>query len=262
MRLNERLLHDIGISKADLATLRSAVDIAAGTGTLSLQDAVSVDIDGGAIDGTIIGGTNPAAGSFTVIVGTISTAAQPNITSLGTLTAIVITGGTIDGTVIGGTTAAAGSFTTIVGTLSTAAQPNITSLGTLAAIVVTGGTINGTVIGGITPAAATVTTLTLTGLLTRSTTAGITAFAGGGQASATALTTDINEVSTVATAADSVKLPSAAAGYSVTIINNGANACDVFPASGDNLGAGIDTAASLAAGAKITYDCYDTTNWA
>ena len=94
-------------------------------------------------------------------------------------------------------------------------------------------------------------------------TAGITAFAGGGQGSATELTATLNEVSTVATTADSVKLDAAVAGYTKrrTIVNNGANACDVFPASGDNLGAGVDTAASLAAGANITYASYDATNW-
>lgn len=47
----------------------------------------------------------------------------------------------------------------------------------------------------------------------------------------------------------------------VTIVNNGAQAADVFPASGDNLGAGANTAASLAAGANITYVAYNATNW-
>ena len=58
---------------------------------------------------------------------------------------------------------------------------------------------------------------TLTGLQARSVTAGITAFAGGGQGSATALTTEINQISTCATGGDSVKLPAAAAGYMVAI---------------------------------------------
>jgi hypothetical protein len=99
------------------------------------------------------------------------------------------------------------------------------------------------------------------GLNPISTTADITAFATGGQTNATELTSHINEIATVATGGDSVKLPAAVAGLSITILNNGVNACDVFPASGDNLGAGVDTAASLLAGEKITYDCYDSTNW-
>ena len=152
---------------------------------------------------------------------------------------------------------------------------SLTSLGTIASLVATTADINaGTVdavIGGTTPAAgsfttlsataATVTSLTNSGLTTHSVTAGITAFATGGQASAVELTKDINEISTVATTADSVKLPTAVAGYKITIINNGSNATDVFPSASDNLGAGVDTAASLAAGANITYASYDTTNW-
>jgi hypothetical protein len=94
-----------------------------------------------------------------------------------------------------------------------------------------------------------------------STTAGITAFATGGQGSATQLTTDMNEISTCATGGDSVKLMTAQAGLKIFIANNGAAACDVFPSSGDNLGAGLDTAVSLPAGNNITYIAYDATNW-
>lgn len=64
-------------------------------------------------------------------------------------------------------------------------------------------------------------------------TSGITAFAGGGQASATALPSDINQVATVATAGDSVKLPAATPGKQVVVINDGANSCDIFPQSGE-----------------------------
>lgn len=101
---------------------------------------------------------------------------------------------------------------------------------------------------------------TFTGLTKKSVTTGITADVGSAQGGSP-LTTDINEVSTVGTTGDSVTLPTAVAGLEVTIINNGANACDVFPASGDNLGAGLNTAASLAAGTNITYVAYDATNW-
>tara|TARA_R110000796_G_scaffold87063_1_gene188167 strand:- start:1834 stop:2826 length:993 start_codon:yes stop_codon:yes gene_type:complete len=90
--------------------------------------------------------------------------------------------------------------------------------------------------------------------------AGLTADSGSIQGG-TPLTSTYNQIATCATTGDSVTLPSAAAGNKVTIVNNGANACDVFPASGDNLGAGADTAVSLAAGANITYIAYDTTNY-
>jgi hypothetical protein len=90
--------------------------------------------------------------------------------------------------------------------------------------------------------------------------AGITADTGSAQGGSP-LTNDLNEISTCANAGDSVTLPTAVAGLRVTIINNGAQACDVFPASGDNLGAGVDAAASLASGSNITYAAYDATNW-
>jgi len=66
--------------------------------TLTSPDVNTPDIDGGTIDSTIIGGTTPAAGTFTTltantsITGTLATAAQPNITSLGTLTGLTTTG--------------------------------------------------------------------------------------------------------------------------------------------------------------------------
>ena len=61
---------------------------------------IALNLDGAVIDSSVIGGTTPAAGSFTTlsastsITGTLATAAQTNITSLGTLTAL--TGGTGD----------------------------------------------------------------------------------------------------------------------------------------------------------------------
>ena len=59
---------------------------------------VAMNLDGAVIDSSVIGGTTPAAGTFTTltantsIAGTLSTAAQPNITSLGTLTGLDVAG--------------------------------------------------------------------------------------------------------------------------------------------------------------------------
>lgn len=82
---------------------------------------------------------------------------------------------------------------------------------------------------------------------------GITAFAGGGQASATVLTKSINNVTTVATSGDSVKLPAAVGGMEVIVINNGAATLNVFPFLGDAIDAlaanaayGLSTAAKVA----------------
>ncbi len=76
------------------------------------------------------------------------------------------------------------------------------------------------------------------------------------------LTKDVNEISVVANANDTVTLPTAPA-YSrtVIIINNGANTLKIFPAAGDNLGTGVDTSTTLASGANVRYTNFDATNW-
>lgn len=91
-------------------------------------------------------------------------------------------------------------------------------------------------------------------------TAGITASTTQTQGQQ-ALTKDINEISTVANTNDTVTLPSAVAGKKCVVINNGANTLQIFPASGDNLGQGVDTATTLAAANTIIFVAYDGTNW-
>lgn len=98
-----------------------------------------------------------------------------------------------------------------------------------------------------------------TSLLT-STTAGITASTTQTQGQGP-LTTDINEISTCAHANDTVTLPATLAGRSCIIINDGANTLQIFPASGSDLGAGLNTATTLIAGAKAWFVAYSTTKW-
>ncbi len=82
----------------------------------------------------------------------------------------------------------------------------------------------------------------------------VTAFAGGGQASATALINSFTVVDAVVTIGDSVKLPGTFFSSSLVYIkNDAANSCDVFPASGDDLGAGTNTAEALAGGDFVVY---------
>lgn len=90
----------------------------------------TADINGGTVDNAIIGGTTPAAGTFTSVVATTAD----------------INAGTIDNTVIGGATPAAGTFTAVTATTAD----------------INGGTVDATVIGGATPAAGTFTTATAT----------------------------------------------------------------------------------------------------
>lgn len=115
--------------------------IASDTGTIALDDNVTVN---GNVTATNLGGT-------------LTTAAQTNITSLGTLTALTvdnigINGNTVtsdngtialdDNTTVNGTLTA----TNLAGTITTAAQPNITSLGTLTSLQTDNININGNTI--------------------------------------------------------------------------------------------------------------------
>lgn len=100
-------------------------------------------------------------------------------------------------------------------------------------------------------------------LPTVSATNGITAFAGGGQGSAVALTTSINRVTTVGTAADSVKLPTSAPGMQITVINAAAaNSMNVFPVTGDIINAlSANTAIAVAANKTMIFSCAVAGTW-
>ena len=87
-------------------------------GTMATQNANAVAITGGNINGTVIGGSTPAAGSFTTLQATSgidSTAIGATTASTGEFTTLVATSG-INSTVIGGSTPAAGTFTTLAAT--------------------------------------------------------------------------------------------------------------------------------------------------
>lgn len=96
----------------------------------------------------------------------------------------------------------------------------------------------------------------------QSETGSITAHAGGGQGSATALSTAVNVVATVASSGDSVKLPTAIAGMEILVFNQGANPLDIFPVSGGSIDAlGANTAYSLAATASRLFVGVSSTAW-
>jgi hypothetical protein len=93
-------------------------------------------------------------------------------------------------------------------------------------------------------------------------TGSITAHTGGGQGSATALTTDVNVVATVASGNDSVKLPATVAGLQILVFNAGANTVDIYPASGSAIDAlGANTPYSLAAAASRLFVGTSSTLW-
>ena len=94
---------------------------------------------------------------------------------------------------------------------------------------------------------------------------GITALAGGGQTSATLLTAQFNKVSTVATTADSVKLPQISAvpntlgaiGSSVIVRNAGANSVQVYGSGTDTINdAATGTGVAVGAGKTAIFVCH------
>lgn len=100
------------------------------------------------------------------------------------------------------------------------------------------------------------------GLQRRAVATAITAFATGGQASATALTTEYNSVDTVATAADSVKLPTSKSGMRVVVLNNGATALAVFPVTGEAInGLGANNSITLGTGRIAVFKCLVAGTW-
>ena len=105
----------------------------------------------------------------------------------------------------------------------------------------------------------------VSGYLKRSISLSITAFAGGGQASATAIAKDINRVTTCTTAADSVKLPSLATvglSPSIFIQNDGAASLNVYPASGEYInGLAVNIPIAVPPGSNIVFYGIFTDTW-
>lgn len=87
----------------------------------------------------------------------------------------------------------------------------------------------------------------------------IVATPGGTQAAALALTAALNELTTVGTAADSVKLPLAVAGLSVQVFNTTATSAQVFGAGTDTINSvATATGVALAAGKNAIFFCTKT----
>jgi hypothetical protein len=92
-------------------------------------------------------------------------------------------------------------------------------------------------------------------------TSGITADIGSAQGNGV-LTASINQISVCGNAGDAVTLPAAKPGKVLWVFNDGANASDVFPASGDNIDeAGANTALSVAVNAEVQFVCTSAGHW-
>ncbi len=81
------------------------------------------------------------------------------------------------------------------------------------------------------------------------------------QAGGLALINSYNEVTTVANAGDALTAFSVLEGSRLVIINNGVNDLQLFPDVGDDFGAGVDTAITIALGDIGIFIGRDTVNW-
>lgn len=91
---------------------------------------------------------------------------------------------------------------------------------------------------------------------------GITALVAGGQTGATALTGEYNDVTTVASAFDSVKLPTAVSGLKIKVKNSGASILSVFPFLADSInGLAVNLSVDIPIGGEMIFNAISTTVW-
>lgn len=102
--------------------------------------------------------------------------------------------------------------------------------------------------------------LTLTGSLTKSV-AGTVAAAGTTQGDATALTKTLNMITT-ATANQGVKLPTAAAGLTIKVINTTAVTIKVYPNTSDVIDGGtVNVGVNLSPYSSVEFVAQDAVDW-
>jgi hypothetical protein len=258
----------------------------------NVSGAVSFATTANAVAGANVTGT-VANATFATNAGTVTTAAQGNITSVGTLTSLAVTGTTgvvsTDSSGTGSTTkiiravngtqdiafiprAGAGSYNNLTGAddamivyANSSAQGNAnltiapwsTASGGIRIVTVSNTTANITL-----TASNTITSgnISAGGYVIRSVNAGVSA-AGSNQGTATAINREMNVVSTVAAGAG-VILPVAVPGMVISITNTSANSLLVYPhVGGDINGATTNAAFTHTAGATLQYMAPTTSDW-
>ena len=147
---------NLNVAQANVADFISITTATSGNAFLLFANAVTGNIAETANATFVANSSNGALHATTFVgalsgaattAGTVTTAAQPNITSVGSLTSLTVTGNITTGNIstsgsggnLSGANFVIANFFT--GTLTTAAQPNITSVGTLGNLT-SNGTIN------------------------------------------------------------------------------------------------------------------------
>jgi hypothetical protein len=156
---------NLGVNAPDNSSF-AVIDTSAQTLFIELKPdtIISNSLTVGSSPNVTITNSNVYANSGTVsallLTGTLTTAAQPNVTSVGTLTSLAVTGNATAGNVYANSGTVGASLLT--GTLTTAAQPNVTSVGTLTSLAVTGNATAGNVYANSGTVGASLLTGTLT----------------------------------------------------------------------------------------------------
>jgi hypothetical protein len=96
---------------------------------------------------------------------------------------------------------------------------------------------------------------------TQSTSAPMTAHAGGGQANGTLITTMVGVFGTVATAGDSALLPVSVQGMTITVINTTATSMNVFPQVGDKTNGTLNASVAVTSAAPTIFYCTAAGAW-
>jgi hypothetical protein len=214
------------------------------------NNAVKLDTSKLYVDGGLTVNDNFVAGANAYIDGTLTAQGSVNFGSLTTLS--ITASGTMSlGTGTGGpVTHGFGAGATTSGATKTINIGTAGLSGSTTAINI------GSAVSGAT------STTTLNGLVIDSISAAVSA-AGATQATATALVSNINNVTVVAAAANGVRLPTAVAGMRILVRNSDAlDTLNIYPATGGQINAlGANAAFTLLAGLTIELMATTTTQW-
>jgi hypothetical protein len=216
------------------------------------------------ISGTLSATSTITLGGSTSSATTIGTTATTGTTTIGgtSQTGAITIGQSTAAQTLNLNTGSPASATTQVTNIATGAGTTTTA-STKTINIGTGG-ITGTntniAIGSSTSGA--ISRTTLNGLVIDSISAAVSA-AGSTQGTATALVSNINNVTVVAAAADGVILPTAVAGMRILVRNTDAtDTLKIYPATGGQINAlGANASYSLAAGLTIELFATTTTQW-
>ena len=199
-------------SSATTVYPRFTTSSANGNSSAVFNTSISANLANASITATTFVGALSGAATSATTAGTANSVAGGNVSGAVGLATFATTANAVAGANVSGTVSSA----TTAGTVTTAAQGNITSGGTLTSMTSSGNVQGANVIA--------------TSYHIRSVNAAVSA-AGSTQGTGTALTTEFNRVSTVASGAG-VVLPTAVAGMAIVIVNTSANTLLVYPASG------------------------------